>query len=55
MYPRNDLNVHGYKPTKLKLALSTNSSTRIKKIFFYADKGVAPLFFDHEPNMFLLH
>lgn len=27
-YPRNDLNVYGYKPAKLKIALSTNSSTR---------------------------
>ena len=29
-YPRDDLNVHDYSSTKLKLALSTYSSTRIK-------------------------
>ena len=29
-YPRNDLNVHDITSIKLKLILSTNSSTRIK-------------------------
>lgn len=28
MYPRNDLNVHDISSVKLKLTLSTNSSTR---------------------------
>ena len=34
-YPRNDLNVYGNKPAKLKFALSTYSSTRTILIYKY--------------------
>ena len=32
LYPKNDLNVHDYKPASLKFALSTDSSIRIMQI-----------------------
>ncbi len=55
-YPRNDSNVHGYKPTKLKFALSTipalglNIINIYSVIFieYYADIGLAPLSFGHQ-------
>ena len=57
MYPKNDLNVHGYKPTKLKFVLSTYSSTRIKfiHIYVYADKGFAPFSFRYELKMLTIY
>src|ERR1700710_2426290 len=35
LYPKNDSNVHDISSVKLKLTLSTNSSTRIYKIYIY--------------------
>jgi hypothetical protein len=34
IYPKKDLNLHGYEPAKLKFALSTIPALGLKKIFY---------------------
>ena len=52
-YPRKDLNLHGYEPTKLKLALSTIPALGL----FYevnANERLALPSIGHEPTVFTI-
>ncbi len=52
MYPRNDLNVYGIKPAKLKIALSTNSSTRtVYTRYNYLGYILRPEWFEHSSKL----